>query len=522
MSGETKIIQPNVKIAVRGVSQELSVTPHRVLVVGQMLAGGSAVSGELQKEIGNDNSWDTLFDEKSMLASTVRAFKGSVSAPLNRVTRIDGIGLGDAAGSEATGHVIFGSGPATADGTIVVDIGSKRDHSYKLAFTSSDDITDIGDALEALITADSKRQASGANASGDVTITAEHKGTVGNGIGIRVTGSIPGVTIAVTAMSGGATDPTLTTLFDVVVDTRYQTIIYPSNWDLSVLTDFLDPRFNTSGLLLDGFAVISLTDTFSNLGTVLDAENSQSLGVHCNKIVDDTLYKGSSVFELDYAIAAQFAAIRAMRLTDGVSISSFVIGEAALDQFGGVHISSKPYFNTPYSHLPIIPIGKGFTSGEGSEIKILEDKGGFVLGNNIAGNSIIAGAVVTTYKTDAASNPDLSFKYLNAVDTATAIREFYFNNSKATYAQSRLTDGDLIPRVASANENSVRAFLTGLYVRLTEPEFSLTRSGEVNLAIFKDKLKLTLDLATGGVSGESEFPIVGQFRNFTFVIKIRF
>ena len=34
------------------------------------------------------------------------------------------------------------------------------------------------------------------------------------------------------------------------------------------------------------------------------------------------------------------------------------------------------------------------------------------MGNNLARNSIITGEVVTTYKTDAASNPDLSFKFL--------------------------------------------------------------------------------------------------------------
>jgi phage tail sheath gpL-like len=493
------------------------------LAVGQQLAAGSATSGELQEQIGNDNSENTLFGERSMLAAMIRNFKGTLSAPLNRETRIDAIGLDDAgAGVKATGNVTFTGGPATAAGSIQVDIGSERNHRYEVTYASGDSITDIGDALDTLVAADTKRQASSVNTVGDVEFTAEHAGIVGNGIGIRVTGTIPGVTIAVTAMSGGATNPTLTTLFDVVADERYQTIIWPAAWDFTTVTDFLDPRFNINGKVLDGVAVTSRTETFAQLGTDLDAENSASLAVHCNKKVDDALYKGSSIFELDYAIAAQIAAVRALRLTDGANIARFVIGDAGLDNFGGVHLSSKPYFNTPFSLLPVIPTGKGFTSGDGSEIETLLTKGGFVLGNNIAGNSIISGEVATTYKTDAASNPDTSFKFLNSVDTGVAIREFFFNNIRATYAQTRLTDGDLIPRVPSANEDSVRAFLTGLYTLLTEPEFSLTRSGEANLNIFKNNLTVSLDLSAGSVSGEMETPIVVQFREASFVIKIRF
>ena len=519
MAGETKIIQPAVQYTLRGASQVVENTAHRVLVVGQQLATATATSGELQEEIGNDNSWDTLFGEKSMLAATIRAFKGSLSAPLNRTTRIDAIGLDDATGTQATGNVTFTTGPSSAAATITVDIGSSRDHSYELTVASGTAITAIGDALEALVTADTKAQAAAVNAVGDVEFTAAHDGTVGNGIGIRVTGTIPGVDIAVTAMSGGATDPTLTTLFDPVSDARYQTIIYPGNWEIDNLSDFLDARFNTTGLLLDGVGIMSITDDFAGHGTFLDAENSASVCVHCNTTVDDTLYKGSSIFETDYAVAGQIAALRALRLTDNASIARFVIGDAALDSFGGVHLSSKPYFNTPFPFLPVIPTGKGFSA---SQIITLNAKGGFVLGNNISGNSIIAGAVVTTYKTDAASNPDTSFKFLNSVDIGIAIREFMFNNTRSTYAQSRLTDGDLIPRVASVNDDAFTAFLIGLYVRLTEPEFSLTRSGEDNINIFKENLVITLDLSSGELSAEMVTPIVGQFRESNNVIVIRF
>lgn len=520
MAGQTVINQPEVSIVLQGAVQTVGNTAHRVLAVGQQTVAGTAVSGELQQQIPNDNSEDTLFGITSMLAETIRNFKGTLSAPLNRVTRIDAIGLDDAAGTQATGKVTFTVGPTTAAGTILVDIGSSRNHRYEVAFAIGDTITEIGDALDVVVAADTKRQASSSNAVGDVTFTAEHDGTVGNTIGIRVTGVIPGVTIATTAMSGGATNPTLTTLFDVIADERYQTIIWPSTWGFTPVTDLLDARFNVNGKVLDGVAVSSLTDTFANLGTALDAENSESLIINNNKIVADTLYKGSSIFELDYAINAQIAAIRSLRLTDGANIAQYVIGDAGLDNFGGVALSSKPYFNTPYSFLPVIPNGKGFTSGTGSEIETLLDKGGFVLGNNIAGNLIISGEVVTTYKTDAAGNPDLSFKNLNAVDTGSAIREFNFNNIRATFAQTRLTSGDLIPRVPSANADSIRGFLINLFVLLSQPEFSLTVAGEAALTFFKENLTVTVNTAAGSVTSVQEVPIVVQFREFNGIIKI--
>ncbi|NIS23463.1 hypothetical protein GWN75_05955, partial [candidate division KSB1 bacterium] len=65
------------------------------------------------------------------------------------------------------------------------------------------------------------------------------------------------------------------------------------------------------------------------------------------------------------------------------------------------------------------------------------------MGNNIAGNAVILSDAYTTYKTDAAGNPDPTFEFLNYVDTDSGVREYFYNNARADLAQSRLTDGDL-------------------------------------------------------------------------------
>ena len=520
MAGDTTIIKPDIDIALEGDVGTVGNTAHRVLAVGQKLADGTAPSGELQERIGNDDSWDDLFGEKSMLAATIRAFKGTISAPLNRVTRIDAIGLDDnSGGTEAAGKVTFTSGPATAAGSITVIWGSSRYNSYTVSFAATDTINDIGVALVAAIAADSKRQVTGVNTGGDVEGTAQHKGTVGNGIGIKVIGQIPGVDIAVTAMSGGLTDPVLTTLFNPVASERYQTIIYPANWGFDTLTDFLDARFNSGGQLLDGVGITALVDSKSNLETDGGDENSPSLVIYGDKKVDDAQHRGPAIMELPYETAGYAAGIRALRLTQGASISRYVVGNAGNDNFGGVHLSSKPYFNTPYPYSPVVPSGKGFSQ---TEIDELEAAGISVRGNNIPKNEIISGSVVTTYKTDSAGNPDQTFKFLNYVDEGTAFRELQYNNVRARYAQSRLVDGPLIPRVPSVNIDSLKQFLVEIFELAGRPEYSLVVFGAAAKAFFRQNLDVTIDFATGTATVVERVPLISQFRAFRGTVQLRF
>jgi phage tail sheath gpL-like len=379
-------------------------------------------------------------------------------------------------------------------------------------------ITAIGDKLVAAITADTHALVTDVNTTGNVALTAKTAGTFGNSIGIAIFGSVPGVSVTVTAMSGGATDPTLTNLFDVIAGQRYQTIIYPSNYDIDTLTTFLDARWNVDNQILDGVGVISKTDTLANLKTYLNARNSQNLIVHCNQKVDNTLYKGSALFELDDVIAAQVGAIRALRLTDGANISRYVIAQGN-DLRGGTHIASLPYFNTPFFNLPLVDIGNRFSATEEAE---LNDAGGFILGNNITNNQVIASQIYTTYKTDVAGNPDLTYQFLNSVDTLSNIAEFNFNNLRSDYAQHRLTDGAVIPGYNMANISTIRASLIEYYVKLSGTGYVLTRAGQEALTYFSENLSFTLDLLNGKVSSIANVPLVVQLRQLDVILKATF
>lgn len=511
------VSEPTVTLNIVPDSQLQSTQPQKVLFVGQKTASGTATSGELQTEIPNDSSiWEGLFGEDAMLSGMVRSAKN-----INGQTRFDAIPLSDnGAGTAATGTVVFAGGPATEDGTLTVIVGSDKNHKYELTITSGDTITNIGDALDTAIAADSKAPFTSNNVAGTVTITFGHKGTVGNNVTLKVDGSVAGVTHSVTAMSGGATDPVLTSLFDVIDGERYQTIVWPSNYGYTDVVTELDARFNANNNILDGVAISTEVDTLVNLKASGNAQNSKSLNIIGNAIVNDTSYKGGAIVEFDYSISSQVSAIRSLRFTDDASISRYVISTGgARDSFGGPALASLPYFNTPVFDLPVIPTGKGFTETETEELK---DTGVSTLGNNRAGNQIIMNEMLTTRKTDAGSNPETTFKFLNAVDTSVVVRELMFNNIKAEYAQSRLTGGDLVPNRNMANKASIEAFIDGLYKTFSGEDFVLTQAGNTAEKFFKQNRSITLDLDNGKATLVSKVPLVTQLREFIGTLQITF
>ncbi len=329
-------------------------------------------------------------------------------------------------------------------------------------------------------------------------------------------------------MAGGATDPSVTNVFDVVGNNRYQGVAWPYSDDLTTLTSFLDPRFNVSNDILDGVGFVSITDTLSNHLSALGAENSQSLSINADKLeVATTVYQGPAVLEIPAVKASQFMAVRGFRLTDGANIGSVVIARSSRDAFGGPALASKPYFNTPFPDLDLVNVGMGWSD---VEIKQIKDAGGWVQGNNRAGNEVITGELVTTYKTDSAGNPDPTFGFLNYVDTASAIREYFVNNYRTRYAQFRLTAGALIRGRDSANSDSLAAFATELNSDLGSPDFALTQTGIGTLngvqvdfdRAFRENVVVTLDLADGQAIIAMTVFIIVQLRIIQLPIQIAF
>ena len=510
----TIIQQPKTTVNILGASIAVANTDQKVLFVGQKVAGGSVPSGSLVENILN-NTEDDLFGANSMLAGMIRTARAQ-----NPVTRFDAIPLDDAGGGvDAAGTVVF-AGTATEAGTLTVTVGSELNYTFDIAVANGDTATVVGAALVTAMTANLDLPAVGVNTTGSVAVTAINAGTMGNFIGLASSGTVAGLTVTLTALTSGATDPTFTGVFDIVGDNRYQGVVWPYFADTAEVRSFLDARFNVDNKVLDGVAFTSSVDTLANNLIRLDALNSQSLVDFVDKTTDTDTHKGPAQLELPQIKASQFAAIRGLRLTDGASIGSFVLAaNGPRDSFGGPALASKPYFNTPTPDLPLVGIGKGWTD---TEIEQIFDSGGSVLGNNVSSNAALVGEVVTTYKTDPAGNPDISFRFLNYVDTASNAREYFFNNLRKRFAQSRLTEGDVIQGRDIANALVIKAFCEKLYQDLSGVDFVLLQAGEEATVFFKNNLTVVIDLSIGRATITLVTPLVTQLRELLATMQIAF
>lgn len=505
------IKKPDVTISIIPAGSLAGVKDQRVLIVGQMLAAGTATADALIQDIGNDGSEDTLFGARSHMAGMVRAFKVE-----NSKSQLDVIPLDDGAGTAATAVLVV-AGTATEDGTLFVSVGSEADYRVKIDVTIGDLHTEIATAIETAFTAFTKSPFQGVDVAGTITYTAENKGTLANDWGIKVEGVVAGITTTLTGWTGGATDPVLTSVLDVITNIRYQTVVWPSAYLLTTIETELNARFNTTNSIMDGVAVQVKADTLSNLKSYTATLNSQSLVIPGIKTMDLGDRKGSATLEMLDIASAQICAIRALRLTTDAQITDYVTTVASKDQFGGIHVGSLPYFNTGMPSMPIANPADEFSVEDRDE---LSDNALAAYGPNDAFNATIMGEFVTTYLTDTAGNPDTSYKFLNTVDTASIIREFFFANLKKRYAQTRLTNGDLVAGLDMANEPSIRAFMKQLYVSLSNE--GLVQKGGAALADFDLNLSISLDLATGTVTFAMAPLLVSQLRVILGTIQINF
>lgn len=513
----TTIRQPKVNVTIVPSSEEAQNTAQKILFIGQKVAAGSATAGALVENIANGGAEDALFGRDSMLATLIRANKVR-----NQQVQIDAIALDDDGAAVAATGTITIVGTASEAGTLTIIAGSERNHIFSIAVADTDTETIVAAAIVAAVNADLDVPVTAGNVAGVVTFTAINKGTYGNSIPLEVRGEVGGITgTAVVGMASGATDPTLTAVFDPVAGKRYQGTVWPYPNDTTELRAFLDPRFNADGVVLDGVGFTALNDTLSNLSSLATPLNSQSLVIFGGETTSETNYKGGDVVEIPMLKAAVFAGYRGLRLdVDGFNVSDLVItANGPLDSFGGPALASKPYFNTPFADLLPIKTGRGF---DDTEIETLKDAGVTVVGNNIAANGVITGEVVTTYKTDTAGNPDITFTFLNYVDTASQAREYFFNNYRKRFAQSRLTEGDILKGRDMANAQVIRSYSKRLYQDLSGVDFVLLESGEAALIFFDDNIVIAIDKALGKVTIQMTVPIVTQLREIAATMKIAF
>lgn len=462
---------------------------HKVLIVGQS-NDSNVTDGVLVTEVGSDETViKTKFGAKEHITQSILAFREN-----NKVNRLDVIALNDGAGTDATGTIAFvGGAGATENGTLYISIGSENAHRLAIGITSGDTITEIGDLVDAAVLADTTIPVTSANAAGTVTFTAVNAGTEGNSIGIKIEGSVAGITATITAMSSGATDPTLTTLFDGITDVRYDTIIIPSYASAATIT-LLDNRFNPTNQVLDGIGIYANTTTFADAGTALDLLNTRSIVYIANKLLSETEQKGGAILELPEVIASRLGAVRALRQTENANIVKYMVNNLTK---GGIKLNGYPYANTPISELPLAPTGKNFSK---TEIATLVGKNGTTIVNDSSNTTVIFNEVLVTSTSVAKSR-------ITAEETLRAIRSLRFFRMKARYAQHKLgTSGQEKNGEAVVTKESFIADSLGDWQFLVDNALIRTQTadGQSTKLIWKDAMEetITVNFLTGTITDD--------------------
>lgn len=460
-----------------------------ILLVGCMTSG-TATSGQLKEGIISKSEFNDFFGAKSQIAYAGRALIDALS--ISKIKpKVSAIGLTDnGSGVQATGTIAF-SGTATAAGTLTVYIDSKRHGKYEIDVASGDTANTIGTTLASLITANSYSRVTAINTTGSVALTAVNDGTQGNTIGLKVDGTIAGITTTLTAMNSGATNPSLTSLFDPIVDKRFTSIIYPSDWGVSTLTNLTEARVNVDNKIIDGLGISCKFDTYANTNSAADSLNQKTLGYIGVPLVATSTHKGGAIFENPLVIASYAAAYRELRLTVGANVSTLTTNGQSI---GGSFFGGIPYHNTPFNLLPVIETAHDFTDAESAE---LEASGVWLLRNNPANTTIISNEAVTTYKTDALGQPDSTFKYINYFDTLTIVRDYVFQNLKSDFSQHTLTTSEiLVAGRPQVNKEGFVARMMKYYGDLSgingNNNYALLRAGTQEAKALEKQLKTQL------------------------------
>lgn len=255
----------------------LPVEHHVILVAGQRLTAGS-VAALVATRINNKKEGEAYFGRGSQLSAMLNKLKDA-----NGYTEVWAIALDDdAAGAKAAGAITVG-GAVTANGTLYIYIGGRR---VKVAVTSGEattvTATNIAAAINAITDLPVTAAVDDANKS-KVNLTCLWKGETGNSIDIRLNyyqgeKTPTGMTITITAMTGGSTNPDIADVIAAIGDEQYHTIISPyvDSANLALLYTEMQRRWNAM-VKKEGLIVSAAAGSHSDLSTLGNSVNDECL-----------------------------------------------------------------------------------------------------------------------------------------------------------------------------------------------------------------------------------------------------
>jgi phage tail sheath gpL-like len=514
----SRISNPVVTLNIIPRDYQLGLEDRRALLIGQKTSAGLAAAGLYRNLPRTAAEINELFGARSHLAQIARAFR-----EVNPVTNVDVISLADNAGGTAATAVCVFTGTATASRTIYFAAASGQNNRYEVDVAIGDTAAVVAGKFLTAIGLDTSAPFTAGLATATITLTAANKGTIPNTWLISLLDAfdkpaiVPGLTYTLTGWTGGATNPSLTTLFDEVLNIRYQDIVYPEAYTSSYLYNYINPRKNVDNDIMDGTAYKYITDTFSNVKAAALALNSSEIVLLNNKANALSYWIGPCVPEIPDVIAARFAAAVSRRFEDAISISDLVVTNEPNDQFGGQDKVALPLFNTPLLNTRVPLNGSGWSEAEQRE---LQDNGITVLGGNRQNNAVIMGVVVTTYQNDAAGNEDDTWRYLEWRQTHGVIREVFVRNLRKQFSQYRLSTGIAVAGYSIATEAIIRAYMYLLYDQLAEQ--AITIKGRDARIYFENSLVVKIKADLRRVEIAADTPMMSQLGAIIGSVKFNF
>lgn len=414
----------------------------KTLLAGQKLAAGTATVNEAVQVTSK------------ALASTLTGFGSDLHRMCLRALDQDPLGdlwilplIDDAAGTEAS-ETFLVSGPATSSGTIHLLLGGRK---VTAGVSDGDTASDIRDAIVTAIT-DSALPlgvtAAATVTAGEFTITYVHKGTTGNsfdvranyagqpggesypeGVGITAAGNdieqIPAV------LSGGATDPDLSTAIANMGDEPFDYIGHPYP-TATVLDAFETELSDRWGALKEvyghAFTVHRATvGTLSTFGNTRNDPHHTVFGYDLVPTCNAELSAGVTA-----ACARELKADPARPLQT-VKLAGFLPPRIS-------HAFSAENQNT------LLHDGIATLYRAGSSLRITD--------------------AVTTYRENAAGDPDDSYRDLTTLATLQNILRRFKTRITSKYPRVKLVnDGTPIaPGQAAVSPSTIRAEIVSQYI----------------------------------------------------------
>lgn len=202
--------------------------PGRALYVGQLVAGGTAVAGQVYP-IATMEQAKTLFGAASQLVAMLKAHRRTDPFGL-----LYACGLADAGGTTKASMTITVTAAATAPGQVPLWIAGVP---VPVVLAGTETVNQTAAAVAAAINAVPDLPVTAAAVNAVVTLTAVNGGTLGNDIrvsngwlgaaGGEVQPTAFAATLSAAALAGGATDPTVGAAFAALGDTTYDFIGMP-------------------------------------------------------------------------------------------------------------------------------------------------------------------------------------------------------------------------------------------------------------------------------------------------------